>query len=107
MIMPAEFDSSSLEARVLRLLQKAYPITLNEMERKLRIAPIKLKRVLATLEAKGLVAIRPLPGKTYVDLISQNFRFTGRNPSQQKKLKHKKAKRPGNKTNDYDGPMFG
>ncbi len=107
--MPAEFDSSSLEARVLRLLQKAYPITLDEMERKLRISALKLKRVLATLEIKGLVAIRPLPDKTYVDLISQNFRFTGRNPSQQKKLKHTKAKKPGggDQTNDYDGPMFG
>ena len=106
MTMAVEFDSSSLEARLLRLLQKAYPITTKEIERKLRISGSKLDRVLAILKSKGLVAIRPLPKKTYVDLISQNFRFTGRNPSQQKKLKHKRTKKPG-EIEEYDGPMYG
>ncbi len=104
--MAVEFDSSSLEARLLRLLQKAYPITTKEIERKLRISESKLDRVLAILKNKGLVAVRPLPDRTYVDLISQNFRFSGRNPSQQKKLKHKRAKKPG-EIEEYDGPMYG
>ncbi|MCK4757782.1 MAG: transcriptional regulator [Thermoplasmata archaeon] len=103
--MPIEFDTSSLEARVLKLLQEAYPLTTDEMMRKLRISESRLKRVLATLQSNGLVALRPLPDKTYVDLISQNFRFSGRNPSQKKKLKH--SKRPKKKTEDYDGPMYG
>lgn len=105
MIMPAEFDHSSLEARVLRLLQEAYPITTDEIMRKLHISQSRLDRVLATLSSQGLVALRPLPDKTYVDLVSRNFRLSGRNPTQRKKLKHAKAKRK--KTEEYDGPMFG
>ena len=58
MTMAVEFDSSSLEARLLRLLQKAYPITTKEIERKLRISESKLNRVLAILKSKGLVAVR-------------------------------------------------
>lgn len=104
--MPVEFNSSSIEARVLRLLQEAYPITVVEIERKLRISPVKLKRVLNNLELKGLIELRTLPGRTFVDLVSGNFRFSGRNPSQKKKLKHTKRLKT-KETEEYDGPMFG
>ena len=106
MKMPVEFNSSSLEARILRLLQEAYPITVKEIQRKLKIPPMKLERSLKSLAVQGFVQLRKLPGKTYVDLVSQNFRFTGRNPTQQKRLKHKKGMK-GKKTEEYDGPMFG
>ncbi len=104
--MAHEFNSSSLEARILRLLQEAYPITLDEMERKLHVSIVRLQRALKGLAHKGLVEVRPLPDKTYVDLISRNFRFTGRNPTQKKRLKHKKGMK-AREVEEYDGPMYG
>lgn len=107
MSMAVEFNSSSLEARVLRLLQEAYPITLKEMRRKLRVPPAKLDRVLKALSVQGFVRLQKLPDKTYVELVSRNFRFTGRNPTQRKRLKHKKGQKKKKEVGEYDGPMFG
>lgn len=93
---------------------------LKDLQRKLRVPPMKLERTLKSLERQGFVFVRKLPGAevdgtgrkspgtTYVDLLSQNFRFTGRNPTQQKRLKHTKGGGPRKKeTDEYDGPMFG
>ena len=104
--MVTEFNSSSLEARVLRLLQKVNPMPLKDMQRKLRVPPMKLERILKSLAAQGFVQVRKLPDKTYVDLLSQNFRFTGRNPTQQKRLKHSKGPKK-KEIEEYDGPMYG
>ena len=91
---------------------------------------MKLERTLKSLAVKGFVQIRKLPGaesdgtgrklpgvgsdgtgrklpdKTYIDLVSQNFRYTGRNPTQQKRLKHKKGQKK-KEIEEYDGPMYG
>ena len=52
---------------------------------------------------KGIVRLEPLPDKTYIRLIRQDFSFVGKK-RQRKFIKHSKGKRQ--KSKDYDGIMY-
>ena len=99
-----EIVNGTLEEQIIKLLQKTYPITIIDLEKKLHISRNMIIRVLQKLQVKGVVQLEPLPDKTYIRLIRRDFRFVGKK-RQKKFIKHhsgKKNQEPGK----YDGNMY-
>ena len=89
---PIEIKQGSVEEKVIRLLQKVYPITIEEISSKLKIRRDKLDIAISRLESQGIVQLEPLPDKTFVRLSRGDILFLGRNPTQKKRYKHKGTK---------------
>jgi len=99
-----EITSGTIEERIIRILQKTYPITIKEIKKELNISKKVTQRTLQKFQIKGIVKLDILPDKTYIRLLRNDFKFTGRKP-QRKFIKHKT--KPRKKTSDeYDGIMF-
>jgi predicted ArsR family transcriptional regulator len=88
-----EIQSGSLEARILKILLKTYPVTTAELLDKTGISEKALMRVLKGFASRGFVSFDELPDKTYVRLNRQDFHFIGRKATQKKALKHEKEKK--------------
>ena len=87
-------ESSSKEARVIKILLKIYPITIGELRDKLGWSEKALERVIKGLLSRGLITLEPLTDATYIRLSRFDFKFIGRKETQKKALKHKKEKKP-------------
>ncbi len=99
-----EITSGTLEERIIKLLQKTYPITVEDIKKELHISKDIALRTLKKFQMKGIVKLEPLPDKTYVRLMRHDFSFIGKK-RQRKFIKHRsgaKKKEP----NEYDGTMF-
>jgi len=99
-----EIVNGTLEEQIIKLLQKTYPITVKDLEKKTKISKNMIIRELQKLQIKGIVHLEPLPDKIFIRLIRRDFRFVGKR-RQKKFIKHrsgKKQKEPGK----YDGMMY-
>jgi predicted ArsR family transcriptional regulator len=102
--MPIEIDSDSLEARILQILIKTYPVTTSDLKWELKISPNILERTLKALQSRGIVELEELPDKTFIRLMRRDIAFVGRKATQKKRVK-RKGKRP--EKTEYDGMMYG
>lgn len=102
--MPVEIESDSLEARILRILIKTYPITISDLRWELKISPDILDRTLKALQSRGIIELEEMPDKTFIRLVRRDISFIGRKATQRKRFKHKGKK---SEKNEYDGMMFG
>ena len=100
--MPIVLKSSTLEARIIRILLDRYPVTLEEIMEELKLSQTMVEREINRLVSKGYIAMEPLPDKTYVRLARMDFQFVGRNETQKRALKHKGGKKRGGKTSPSD-----
>ena len=100
-----EILAQSMEARAIRVLQKIYPITSEELAKELHISDKQMQLILASLLKKGIIQVEELPDKKYIRLVRSDIKFIGRNPSQRKRFKHKHP--PRKKGEDYEGMMYG
>ncbi len=98
-----EITSGTNEERIIKLLQKIYPITVYQLERKLKLSKKIVMRVLQKLQVHGIVKLEPLPDKTYVRLLRQDINFVSKK-RQRKFIKHNKNK--GKETEEYSGIMY-
>jgi predicted transcriptional regulator len=99
-----EITTGTLEERIIKLLQKTYPITVKDIKNKLNISEEIALRTLKKLQLKDIVQLDLLPNKIFVRLIRNDFSFIGK--KQQKKfIKHKTGKRM-QRVQDYDGIMY-
>lgn len=103
MLIMIEIKSGTLEEGIIKLLQKTYPITVEDIKKKLNVAKPIIYRTLKKLQMKGIVELEPLPDKTFVRLLRFDFSFIGIK-RQRKFLKHHSAKRK--KTEEYDGDIY-
>ena len=99
-----EIVKGTLEEQVIRLLQKKYPITIEDVERELHHSRAMVERILQKLQVKGIVRLEPLPDRTYIRLLRNDFRFVGIQ-RQRKFLKHSTEGKK-QKSKEYDGIMF-
>lgn len=88
------------------LLVEVYPITVDEIADYLKAPKKKVENSIKILAKKGIVALEPLPDKIFVTLASGDFRFTGKETDQLKKVQEKIKKRQ-KPPEDYDGMMYG
>ncbi|RLF75112.1 MAG: transcriptional regulator [Thermoplasmata archaeon] len=91
--MTLQFDADSDEGRLLSVLLKKYPVTVEELKRLLRMPEGRLERVLKGLVLKGVVVLEPLPGKTYVRLKRLDIQLIGLKESQRKPIKRAKRRK--------------
>ena len=99
-----EITTGTIEEQIIKFLQETYPVTISDIESKLRLSEKSIVRVLQKLQVKGIVQLEPLPGKTYVRLLRRDFRFIGKK-RQRKFIKHQ-AKEKIQESKEYDGIMY-
>jgi len=99
-----EINYGTFEERIIKLLQKTYPITVEEIQNKLKLSALVVLRVLKKLQIKRIVRLEPLSDKTYVRLLRHDFSFVNRK-RQRKSIKlHTEGKLEENEK--YDGMMY-
>ena len=86
-----EIDNGSIDAQIIKILQKKYPVTLEDIEHQLSLSRGRILRVLNQLHVKGIVRLEPLPDKIYVRLLRHDFKFVGKK-RQRKFIKHHRRK---------------
>ena len=102
--MAVEVLQGSIEERVLRYLLDVYPVTVEDLERELKIKRDRLDRVIKSFVQRGIVELDELPDKTYIRLIRSDFHFTSIKASQRRRYKQTGGRKESFK--DYEGPMF-
>ncbi len=103
--MPVEFLHGSIEARVLKYLMEAYPVTTAQLARDLRIPEARLARTLKALAVKGVIELEELPDKTFVRLVRHDLSFYGYKESQRKRLKRTGGGKRS-EPKEPEGPMY-
>jgi predicted ArsR family transcriptional regulator len=99
-----EITNGTFEERIIKILQKTYPITVEEIKKKLNISLDTTFRTLKKLQMKGIVLLEPLSDKTYVRLLRHDFRFIGKR-RQKKFIKHRSGRKK-QQTEEYNGFMY-
>ena len=99
-----EITRGTTEEQIIKILQKTYPITVKEISDKLHLSETQILRSLNKIKTKGIVQLEPLPGKTFVRLLRNDFSFIGKK-RQRKFIKHNKNKQ-NKETKEYDGMMY-
>ncbi len=84
-----EIKSGTLEERLIKILQKMYPVTLEQLKKKTGLPRSILEMELIKMQAKHILVLEPLPDRVYIRLARTDFRFVGRR-TQQKFIKRKK-----------------
>ncbi|MCD6146414.1 MAG: transcriptional regulator [Thermoplasmata archaeon] len=100
-----EIKTGTMEEKIIKILQEFYPITVEEISKKLHVSKSNAEFELIKLQSKGIVEIEPLPGKTFVRLLRHDFTFVGRR--HQKKFIKRKRSRIAEKEEDENDIMFG
>jgi hypothetical protein len=72
-----EITIGTLEEQIITLLQKAYPITISDLVRRLHVPRERIEWVLHKFQVKGIVKLEPLPDKTFIRLLRNDFHFIG------------------------------
>ncbi len=86
-----EVVKGTMEERIIKILQKDYPITLKELSRKIGVSEKKTKMELLKLQSRGIIVMERLPDKIFIRLLRFDFVFVGRR-RQYKFIKRKKMK---------------
>ncbi|MEA2055682.1 MAG: HTH domain-containing protein, partial [Candidatus Thermoplasmatota archaeon] len=64
-----QITSGTMEERILKVLQKIYPITVSDLEKELHLSEKMILRVLKKLQTKGIVKLDQLPDKIFIRLL--------------------------------------
>jgi len=103
-----EIVAGTIDEQIVTILQKQYPVTIEDLEQKLHLSRKSIVRVLHQFEVKGIVRLEPLPDKTFIRLLRRDFKIT-RKKRQRKFIKHDRRRKrftPPNK-DDNDDVMYG
>jgi predicted transcriptional regulator len=99
-----EITNGTIEERIIKILQKTYPITVSEVKAKLNISRENVMRVLQKFQVKGIIQLEPLPNKIYIRLIRHDFKFVGKK-RQKKFIKHHSGVKK-QESKEYNGMMY-
>ena len=99
-----EITTGTIEEKIIRLLQKIYPVTISDIENNLHISKKIIIRVLQKLKTKGIIQLEPLPNKTYIRLLRHDFSFIGKK-RQRKFIKHHSGEKK-QEPDEYNGMMY-
>ena len=101
-----EIDNAGIDAQIIKILQKKYPVTVRDIEKELNLSRDRIIRVLNQLHVKGIVLLEPLSDKIYVRLLRRDFKFVGKK-RQRKFIKHHRSQKPIKiKSEDEDDIMY-
>jgi predicted transcriptional regulator len=100
-----EITGGTLEEKIIKQLQKTYPITIKDLEDKVHVSRARIIRVLQQLQINGVVQLESLSDKTYIRLLRFDIKFVTKK-RQKKFIKHKHQKRHYDSGED-DSFMYG
>ena len=101
-----EIKTGTMEEKIIKILQKEYPMTLEVLSKKLHVPKKTVEFELFKLSSKGIVEIEPLPNRTFIRILRSDIRFIGRR-HQEKFIKRKKGKPEVGGEGDENDIMFG
>jgi len=96
-----EITHGTLEEQIIKILQKTYPITVNDIKKELHISKKQILRVLYKFRVKGIVQLDILPDKIFIRLLRNDFSFIAKK-HQRKFIKHYSNKKTKAKTPDNE-----
>lgn len=99
-----EIAAETLEEKIIKLLQNTYPITIADIERRLHVSRKQIEWILQKFQVKGIVKLEPLPDKTYVRLLRNDFLFIGQ--KHQRKIMKQESQEKKQEDEDYNGIMY-
>ncbi len=101
-----EIVAGSIDEQIITILEKQYPVTIEDLEAQLHLSRKQIVRVLHQFEIKGIVGLEPLPDKTFVRLLRHDFKIV-RKQRQRKFIKHHRRSKPFKvKNDDHDDIMY-
>ena len=98
-----EVTRGTTDEQIIKILQKTYPVTVEDLKKELHLSKQQILRVLNKLQIKGVIQLEPLSDKIFIRLLRNDFSFVGKK-RQRKFIKHHKKKQQ--KSKDYDGIMY-
>ena len=101
-----EITGGTIEEQIIKILQKKYPVTIEDIKSELHLSTENILRVLNQFQVKGIVQLEPLPDKTYVRLLRRDFKFVSKK-RQRKFIKHRHAPHQEESYQEDDGFMYG
>ena len=99
-----EITTGTTEEQIIKFLQKTYPVTIFDIEKKLKVSRKVIVRILQKLQVMGIVQLEPLPDKTYIRLLRYDFSFIGKK-RQKKFIKHHSGRKK-QESKEYNGIMY-
>lgn len=96
-----DIKRGTTEEQIIKILQKTYPVTIQDIKKQLKISKKLIERTLQKLRVKSIIQLDILPDKTYIRLIRNDFNFIGLK-HQKKFIKHKSSKKIRITKNDDD-----
>ena len=99
-----EIITGTTEEHIIKLLQRKYPITINDLEKHIKLSRLQIQRTLQKLATQHIIQFEPLSDKTYIRLLRTDFKFVGKK-HQKKFIKHRTGKKP-KEPGKYDGIMY-
>jgi predicted transcriptional regulator len=100
-----EITRGTAEEQIIKILQKRYPLTVEDITSEIHLSKAIIQRVLQQLQVKGIVQLEPLPDKTFIRLLRNDFKFVGKK-RQKKFIKHHSTKKKYIPPNDSDDIMY-
>jgi len=100
-----EITGGTLEEKIIKQLQKTYPITIKDLEEGIHVSRARIIRVLQQLQINGVVQLESLSDKTYIRLLRFDIKFVTKK-RQKKFIKHKHQKKHYESSED-DSFMYG
>ncbi len=82
-----EIVGGTIEDQIIDILQKTYPVTVEDVERQLHLSEDAINRVLQRLQVKGIIQLEPLPDKTFIRLLRRDIKVVSKR-HQKKFIKH-------------------
>ncbi|MDG6229017.1 MAG: transcriptional regulator [Candidatus Thermoplasmatota archaeon] len=82
-----EIVGGSTEEQIIDILQNTYPVTVDEVQRRLHLSYEVIMRVLQRFQVKGIIQLEPLPDMTYIRLIRHDIKIVSKK-RQKKFIKH-------------------
>jgi len=82
-----EITGGTTEEQIIDILQNNYPVTVEEIEKRLHLSHEIIMRVLHRFQVKGIVQLEPLPDMTYVRLLRHDIKVVTKR-RQKKFIKH-------------------
>ena len=99
-----EITTGTIEEKIIRILLKKYPVTINDIAIKLHLSRDNIIRVLQKFQIKGYIQLEALPDKIFIRLLRRDFSFIGKK-RQKKFIKHKSGGKI-QEYKDYEGNMY-
>ena len=88
-----EITVGTYEEQIIRILQDRYPVTVEDIKESLHISRKTIDITLHKLQIIGIIQLEPLPDKTYIRLLRNDFKFVQKK-RQYRFIKHHHRKSP-------------